>query len=239
MMNVMKTSENIKEDKYFPDKTKVPEYDFRTVLSQALILIAGGVESAAVTMTFFLYEVSLNQEIQNKCREEIMKVLNETGTDIRTEDIGKLTYMDMVIKETMRKYPPFIMLMRKCTKSYQFRDSNLTIDPGTLILAPVKSIQSDPNNYADPESFIPERFADETKGSIDAGAYLAWGLGPRLCLGKNFARLEMFLVLSRLLRNYRFTISSKTEIPVKLYKYTTVVTPNPGIWLNAEPINLS
>lgn len=74
------------------------EYDFRTVLSQALILIAGGVESAAVTMTFFLYEVSLNQEIQNKCREEIMKVLNETGTDIRTEDIGKLTYMDMVIK---------------------------------------------------------------------------------------------------------------------------------------------
>ncbi|XP_073988997.1 cytochrome P450 6k1-like isoform X2 [Rhodnius prolixus] len=192
MMNVMKTSENIKEDKYFPDKTKVPEYDFRTVLSQALILIAGGVESAAVTMTFFLYEVSLNQEIQNKCREEIMKVLNETGTDIRTEDIGKLTYMDMVIKETMRKYPPFIMLMRKCTKSYQFRDSNLTIDPGTLILAPVKSIQSDPNNYADPESFIPERFADETKGSIDAGAYLAWGLGPRLCLGKNSASVFNF-----------------------------------------------
>uniref|UniRef100_E2J7F5 Cytochrome P450-like protein n=1 Tax=Triatoma matogrossensis TaxID=162370 RepID=E2J7F5_9HEMI len=238
MINVMKTNENNnKNEIYFPDKTRVPEYTFKTALAQALLLISAGSESVAMAMSFFLYEISLNQEIQDKCREEIMAVVNETGTDIRYEDINKLTYLDMTIKETVRKHPLFVILFRKCTKRYQFRNSNLTIEPGTLLLAPVRSIQWDPNNYPDPESFIPERFSNENKASIDAGAYLPFGLGPRTCLGKYFARLEMLLVISRLLRNYRFTMSSKTEVPVKVCKYTRIVTPNPGIWLNVEPIN--
>uniref|UniRef100_A0A069DUP9 Putative cytochrome n=1 Tax=Panstrongylus megistus TaxID=65343 RepID=A0A069DUP9_9HEMI len=237
MVNIMKTNENNnKKEKYFPDKTRVPDYSFKTILGQVLIIIAGAVGSAAMTMSFFLYEVSLNQEIQDKCREEIMAVVNVTGTDIRPEDVSKLTYLDMTIKETLRKYAPLIMLKRKCTKRYQFRDSTLTIDPGTLILAPVRNIHWDPNNYPDPESFIPERFSDENKASIDAGAYLPWGLGPRMCLGKHFAKLEMFLVMSRLLRNYRFTMSSKTDVPMKFCKYTPLITPNRGIWLNVEPI---
>ncbi|KAK9507336.1 hypothetical protein O3M35_007215 [Rhynocoris fuscipes] len=234
MMNMMKTAKERNGKQYFPDKTKMPNNDFNTALAQALILYAGGAESAAMTMAFFLYEAALNQEIQDKCRDEIMAVVNETGTDIRPEDINELTYLDMALKETMRKYPPFALIARKCTKTYKFRDSDLTIEPGTLLIAPTKSTQWDPKNFPNPEAFIPERFAD--KSTVDSGAYIVWGLGPRICIGKNFAKMEMVLAISRLLRNYKFTISSKMEVPVKQCRYTAVITPNPGIFLDVEPI---
>ncbi|KAK9507337.1 hypothetical protein O3M35_007216 [Rhynocoris fuscipes] len=235
MMTMIKEKKENNGKKYHPDNSKMLGYDFNTALAQALILYAGGAESAAMTMAFFLYEAALNQEIQDKCRDEIMAVVNETGTDIRPEDVNELSYLDMALKETMRKYPPFLVIARRCTKTYTFRDSDLTIEPGTLLMTSTKSTQWDPKNFPDPEAFIPERFAD--KSTVDSGAYIVWGIGPRTCIGKNFAKLEMVLAISRLLRNYKFTISSKMEVPVKQSPYTVVITPDPGIFLDVEPIN--
>ncbi|KAK9507338.1 hypothetical protein O3M35_007217 [Rhynocoris fuscipes] len=235
LMITMMKNRKPNDEKYYPDKSIVPGNDFQTALAQALILFAGGAESSAMTMAFFLYEAALNQEIQDKCRDEIMAIVNETGTDIRPEDVNKLTYLDMAIKETMRKYPPFILMTRKCTKSYLLKDTNTVIEPGTLVVSFVKSLQWDPKHYPDPEQFIPERFAD--KSLIDPGTYLPWGLGPRTCIGKNFAKMEMILVMSRLLRKYRFTLSPKTAVPINFSPTAAVLKPDPGIYLDAQPIN--
>ena len=86
--------------------------------------------------------------------------------------------------ETLRKYPPFTFIRRKCTKSTKLRGTDVTVDKGTQIMVPVLGLHRDPKYYPDPERFDPERFSEEEKKKRPHFCYLPFGEGPRICIGK-------------------------------------------------------
>lgn len=83
----------------------------------------------------------------------------------------------------MRKYPPVVALDRKSLREYTFADLKVTIPAGTKIFIPVYSIQHDEKYYPNPENFDPERFDPEVEKTRHSMTFLAFGSGPRNCIG--------------------------------------------------------
>jgi cytochrome P450 family 6 len=88
--------------------------------------------------------------------------------------------------ETLRKYPPGPFLPRECTKNYTLPGTDITIEKGTLIIIPVMGLHRDQKYYPDPEKFDPDRFSEEMKNNKPQFAYLPFGEGPRVCIGKRY-----------------------------------------------------
>lgn len=80
-------------------------------------------------------------------------------------------------------YPPLPFLFRMCAKDYKIPNSNVTVEKGTRILLPTFGIHRDPDVHEDPEEFRPERFSPENKARMHQFASLAFGEGPRICIG--------------------------------------------------------
>lgn len=220
--------------KYFPDNTRVPGYDLKTLICQAVLLFAAGIETSALAMTFFLYEMATHPEMQEKCREEIKNITKETGQEINVGDLSKLIYLTAALQETLRMHSPLSMINRECTKNYKIPGSNVVIEKGTFIFISAVGTHMDPKYFSEPNVFRPERFMNGSK--IKNGTYLPFGIGPRTCLGMSLAYGEMKLVLARFLQRYEFSVCSKTDVPIKPGKYNFLKTPANGMWLDVRQI---
>lgn len=84
----------------------------------------------------------------------------------------------------MRKHPPFPFLPRRCNKAYSIPGTDIVLEPGTFIQIPTQSIQRDPDYYPNPDKFDPERFSEEAKAQRNPLTFLAFGEGPRNCIGE-------------------------------------------------------
>ncbi|KAF5279513.1 hypothetical protein FQR65_LT03335 [Abscondita terminalis] len=184
---------------------------FDEIVAQVYLFFLAGFETSSTALTFCLYELAVNEDIQEKLRNEVHNILNENGGELTYEAMSKTTYMDMIIKESLRKYPPVVSINRKCVKTYKVPDSNLVIDKGTNIFIPVLSIHSDEDYYPNPTKFDPERFASKASDCI----WLAFGEGPRNCIGLRFGLMQVKVALASIIANYRFTTNSEFSIILK------------------------
>lgn len=134
------------------------------------------------------YELAKHQDFQQKLYEEIREVLaSMDGKSVTYETLHKMKYMDCVISEGLRAYPPAVQIDRFCTKTIDLDLGNgksICIEEGQAIAVPVYNVHHDPEYFPNPEKFDPARFSDENKSSIVAGSYLPFSLGPRACLGR-------------------------------------------------------
>ncbi|KAK4883493.1 hypothetical protein RN001_006812 [Aquatica leii] len=152
------------------------------IASQCLMFFMAGYESSSSTVTFCLYELSLNQELQEKARKEIENAVAK-HKELNYDAIEELDFLNKCIKETLRKYPTGTYLSRQCTKDYKIPNTNLTIEKGTAVLIPVFAMHRDPELYPEPDKFDPERFSEENINKRHPSAWIPFGLGPRLCIG--------------------------------------------------------
>ena len=146
-------------------------------------------------MTFCTYELALNQDIQDRLRNEIESVLKKHNGEVTYEAIMEMKFLDMVVNETLRKYPIFEVQIRKCTKEFEIPGTGLVIPVGMPIMIPVVGIHNDEKYFENPDKFDPERFSDENKHKIQDFTYLPFGAGPRLDLIHNFVILDLILKL--------------------------------------------
>lgn len=115
-------------------------------------------------------------------------------------------------------------------------EKNLQLEKGDTIWIPVFGIHHDPEYYAEPEKFDPERFNDENKRNIKPYTYLPFGVGPRNCIGSRFALLECKTLFYHLLLNFEIVPIKQTVIPLILSKSFFNVKPEGGQWLGLKPI---
>lgn len=135
-------------------------------------------------MSFALYELALNPDIQDKLADEIREKLSQNDDKLTYDLIQEMTYLDMVVSETLRKFPPVGNLFRQVTKPYTIPDTNIQLDTQSRVFIPVYAIHRDPQYYPDPEKFDPERFTPEKKAKMHPMVYMPFGEGPRNCIGK-------------------------------------------------------
>lgn len=152
-------------------------------------------------MTFALYELSRNEEVQSKVREEVNAVLKRHDGKITYEAIKEMKYLDQSVScecllsillkgiisnkflEALWKYPPVSMLHRKCTIDYTIPDTVVVLKKGTRTLISVLGLHYDPEYFEEPDAFKPERFDDDAQQNIPQYANLPFGDGPRNCIG--------------------------------------------------------
>ncbi|CAD7079507.1 unnamed protein product [Hermetia illucens] len=188
-------------------------------------------------MTYSLYELALNPDIQEKARQEINDVLAKHEGKLTYEAVLEMTYIDQILNDTfkaLRKYPPAVFLIRKTAQDYQVPTTKVIIQKGQEIMIPVYCIHHDPEIYMNPEPFDPARFSPKQIRNRHPMTFLGFGDGPRNCIGMRFARMQTRIGLITMLRNYRFKPSSKTVIPFIFDSDMTILTSKGGMHLGVE-----
>ncbi|XP_078609204.1 cytochrome P450 3A29-like [Branchiostoma floridae x Branchiostoma japonicum] len=204
------------------------------VVANGILFFIAGYETTATTMAFALYNLALNQDVQEKVRQEIEHVMEDREV-VDYEAVQKMSYLEMCILETLRMYPPVSINMRASSEEVKLKW--LTIPKGMLVGVPILSIHYDPERWPEPYKFIPERFTKEEKEKRGAFDWVPFGSGPRNCIGMRLALFELKLGLARLLMKYRVMTGPDTDIPLKMKKFKKFPIPENGIRLKVELVD--
>ncbi|XP_055697206.1 probable cytochrome P450 6a14 [Phlebotomus papatasi] len=216
------------------DNVNLGQITFEELAAQTFLFFIAGFETSSSTMTFALYELALNQDIQDHVREEISSVLERHGGEFTYDACMELKYLERVIKETLRKYPIVDNLLRVATNDYQVPGTNHVLKKGMSVIVPVYAIQRDPEIYPNPERFDPDRFTEENIKNRHPYAWLPFGEGPRNCIGMRFGLMQTRVGLATIINKYRVNVTQKTPIPMSLNSRFAFVTPASGMWLKLE-----
>ncbi|XP_016990153.1 probable cytochrome P450 6a14 [Drosophila rhopaloa] len=205
--------------------------------AQAFVFFVAGFETSSSTMSFCLYELAVQPEIQQRVRDEIESVLgNVEEGELNYDALAEMKYLDQVVAETLRKHPLLPHLIRECNRDYKVPNTDIVLDKGITALIPVHNIHHDPEIYPDPEKFDPSRFDPEEVKSRHPMAYLPFGDGPRNCIGLRFGKVQAKVGLVSLLRRFKFSVSKRTEVPLILSKKAFLLSTENGLYLKVESI---
>ncbi|RZC38626.1 p450 domain containing protein [Asbolus verrucosus] len=206
------------------------------IVAQSFVFFAAGFETSSTTMTFALYELAKNQRIQERLREEIEQVLRKHRGEISYESIQEMKYMNQVVDETLRKYPPIPFITRECIRDYKLPAENIIIEKGTSVFIPILGIHHDEEYYPDPEIFDPERFSEDNRRIRHQYAHIPFGQGPRICIGSRFGLMETKIGLTSILKHFKLSVNSKTREPLMMSPQSFILAAVGDVWLNAKKI---
>ncbi|XP_047508405.1 probable cytochrome P450 6a23 isoform X1 [Pieris napi] len=232
----LQTLIEIKDRDTLPSLSGTEEYrfTFNDIIANTLLYMFAGYETSAGTGMFAAYELAKNPAVQAKAREEVIRVLAKHNNEWTYEAQNDMTYITMVLEETMRKYPPMRALFRRCNKDFKVPDSDFVIENGTLLFIPIHAIQMDPDIFENPERFDPERFTPEKKAKMHPCHWMPFGEGPKKCLGIRQGYIQSKMLLVKLLTKYELSLDEKTEDPIRIKATSFSCAPESGIWIKLK-----
>ncbi|XP_066992166.2 cytochrome P450 9e2 [Anabrus simplex] len=219
-------------------KAKKLNLSLEDIAAQALGFFFAGFDSASGMLSFASILLAMHEDVQSKVQQEVDEILGD-DRKVTYDKLQKTKYLDMVLAETLRMYPPTPSVDRMCTKTFTIPASDkhpeYTLQPGDQIAVPIFGIHHDPEYFPDPKKFDPERFSDENKANINPYAYLPFGLGPRMCLGHRFVMLETKVALIHILSRFSLVVVEKTPLPLKLSAESFSLGVEGGFWIGVKP----
>lgn len=159
-----------------------------------------GHDTTSSAITFSLLLLAHHPEIQAKIFNEI-KEIYEVNKELTVDDLNKLEYLDRVIKECLRIYPPVTFISRELSED--FIHDGFTQPKGSGCNIHIYDIHRDPVAFPDPEKFDPDRFLSENCAGRSNYAFIAFSAGMRNCIGQRFAMLELKTVLVKIVKNFK------------------------------------
>jgi cytochrome P450 len=177
---------------------------------EMMTLFIAGHETTAIALSWTWYLLAQNLEVEGKLADELTRVLNGRAPGI--SDLRALPYTEMVVKETMRLYPPAWVIGRQALKDFEVHGYRLLA--GTNVLLAQWITQRDARFYPEPERFNPDRWKDDPirSGRLPRYAYFPFGSGPRVCIGAGFAMMEATLLLATIAQRFHLTLASGHSI---------------------------
>lgn len=209
---------------------------FAELAAQCYVFFLAGFETSSTTMTFALFELAANPDIQDKLRSEMNTVLDKHDNKVTYEAIMEMKYLENVIFEALRKYPPLPVIIRQCTKPYKIPGSDIVLEKGRRVQFSIIGLQMDPKYYPEPEKFNPDRFNEENRAKREPFTWLPFGEGPRQCIGIRFGLLQSKVGLVSILRNYRVSVNRKTKVPLELDPCNWMTSAKGNIWLDVQSV---
>ncbi|XP_050545278.1 cytochrome P450 4C1-like [Daktulosphaira vitifoliae] len=182
---------------------------------EVLTVISGGSETSSITTCFCILMLAINQDIQDKVYDEIYRIMGEDDRIITIEDTVKFVYLEQCIKETLRLYPVGAVFMRYLQDDVKIRNYTIPKDT-TVIISPIGTHHL-PELYPNPWKYNPDNFNPEKVAKRHKYSFIAFGGGPRNCIGQKYAMLFIKVLLSTFLRNYSVHTKCKmSDIKLKL-----------------------
>jgi len=182
-----------------PDRSADSE---KLLRDQVITIFLAGYETVANALSWTWYLLSQNSECERRLHAEIDRELQ--GRLPTCEDIPRLRYVEMVMAESMRLYPPAWAMGRQALKDFQLGDFFLPAK--TTVLMSQFVTQRDPRFFPDPLRFDPERFSPEAKARRAKFTYFPFGAGFRQCIGESFAWMEGVLLLATLGQKWKLKL---------------------------------
>jgi len=206
------------------------------VFDQCMLSFQAGHETSATALLWWSWLMAHHPEAQDRAVEEIQAHLQ--GRAPGADDQAGLPWLTATLKEAMRLYPPAAALMTRRLK----REIGLKLHDGRVLQLPARTmvritpwlLQRDPRWWPNgPEQFRPERFMAGAADEVVRGAYIPFGLGPRVCLGQHFAMLEMQVLAVQLLQRFRLAPIGGEPAPVP--RLAVTLRPAGGLRLQLTP----
>jgi len=194
---------------------------------EAMTIFLAGHETTANALTWTGYLLAQHPEIEAKLHAQIDAVLGERSPTV--EDLPKLDYVEKVLAESMRLYPPAWLVGYRAIDDYEI--DKYKLPGGTIFLMSQYVIHHDPRWFPDPSRFDPERWAPAAKLARPKFSYFPFGGGPRVCIGEPFAWMEATLILAALYQQW--TLRLVPGYPVVLQPLITL-RPKHGMQMIAE-----
>ena len=194
---------------------------------EIVTIFFAGHETTAATLSWAFYRLSQHPEVEEQMRAEIAGVLN--GRLPTFADLPKLVYSQRVIHEVLRLYPAAYLFAREAIVDDVL--DGYPIPANTMIFISPFVGHRDPRSWPDPERFDPDRFAPEQVASRPRHFYYPFGEGPHVCIGNNFALMEMQLILSMVLQRFRLRLASDHPIA---FKPEATLRPKYGMKMTIE-----
>jgi cytochrome P450 len=170
------------------------------IRDQVMTLMFAGHDTSTSTLTFMMHELARHPEVLERLCREQDEVLG--GATPSVEELEReMPYLDMVLDEVLRLYPPAWIGPRRAVRDFEF--GGYTVPKGAYVNYSSWASHRIPEVFPDPEAFIPERFTRERKAALPRGAYIPFGGGQRVCIGKRFGQMEVKLVATMLLQRLR------------------------------------
>ncbi|XP_044004675.1 cytochrome P450 9e2-like [Aphidius gifuensis] len=211
--------------------------DIDDIIAQAFIFFLAGFDTTSSHMTFLFHLLAFNKDVQDKLYDEIQS-LTDNG-EITYEALLKMKYMDMVMHEAMRMYPPAVVTDRVCVTPFKLPPAmpgckEIIVERDTIFWIPIYGIHMDPNYFPQPDKFDPERFNDDNKDNILPNTLIGFGLGPRKCIGERFAVMETKIIIAKILKKFIINPTDKTKEKIVFDKASFNIKNEGGVWLNFE-----
>lgn len=233
--------------------SQLPARERRQICEELITFFLAGHETTANTLSWAIYLLARHPEKQRLVQQELDQALQ--GRRLRFADLSKLTYLQLVLTETLRLYPPAYMIDRRTKAPILL--GRYRIPKGVDLLIPIYLLHRDPASHQNPEQFLPERFqlpsskeaesADKKGGEVSAGnlsageisaggrsskaAYMPFGLGNRKCIGERFAWYESLLALAVICSRWKLELLSGQSVP---YQGRITLRPKTDIHVRIE-----
>uniref|UniRef100_A0A8C6X477 Uncharacterized protein n=1 Tax=Naja naja TaxID=35670 RepID=A0A8C6X477_NAJNA len=190
----------MEKSKNDPDST----YNEENLAQCIFDFFGAGTETTFTTIMWALLLFANHPDIQEKVQKEIKDVF-DISQSISYQDRKKLPYTNAVLHEIQRvKYVLILGIPRQSTTDVKMKDYH--IPKGTIILPDLRSVLLDPEQWETPEEFNPNHFLDKDGKFIEREEFLPFGLGRRVCLGEQLAKIEIFIFLTSLLKAFSFQL---------------------------------
>ena len=184
----------------------------REVRDQAITLMFAGHDTTTSTLAFLLYELARNPQERRLLREELEDVApGRAPTPLELE--RELPRLDMALDETLRLYPPAWIGPRRAVADFEFAGHR--VRAGSYVNYCSWASHRLPQVFPDPEAFLPDRFERRRKAALPRGAYVPFGGGSRICIGKRFGQTEVKALAAALLGRFDLDLEPAHELRIR------------------------
>jgi len=194
-----------------------------------MTLMFAGHDTSTSTLTFMLHELARHPEVTRRLhreQDEVLKGESPTAQQLEKE----MPYLDTVLDEILRLYPPAWIGPRRAMREYEF--GGYTVPRGAYVNYCSWASHRLPEVFPEPEAFIPERFTRERKAALPRGAYLPFGGGSRICIGKRFGQTEVKLVATKLLQRLHAEALPGRTMTIR---QMPTLSPRGGLRMRVQP----
>ncbi|XP_037954836.1 cytochrome P450 CYP12A2-like [Teleopsis dalmanni] len=213
---------------------KLLKIDKKVAIITAVEMFTAGVDTTSTALMGLLLCLAKNPEKQEKLRQEILSVLPEKNSELTVENMKNLPYLRACIKESLRVYPLAVANVRQTAEDLVL--SGFQIPKGSNVNMTSINLIKDSKYFSQPNEFIPERWLrNENKDdtcphnsatkSNNPFIYLPFGFGPRSCIGRRIAEMELEIAIARLVRNFGIEFNYPTENAFKCLQLYLPVIP--------------
>jgi cytochrome P450 len=201
----------------------------REVRDQLMTLMFAGHDTSTSTLTFMMYELARRPDVIEKLQEEQDRVLGGRAPGIEELE-REMPYLDQVLDEVLRLYPPAWIGPRRAVREFEFNGHSVPV--GAYLNYCSWASHRIPEFFPEPEAFRPERFERDRKAALPRGAYVPFGGGKRICIGKRFGQIEVKLVATMLLQRLRLDLLPGRTMTVR---QMPTLSPRGGLKMRVDP----